>query len=62
MGVSPHLLIGCTNVSGEEPTLKMDLKYASETAYPLSQTINSKYTEDGDFKAYYSNYGGHVCR
>jgi len=62
MGVIPYLLIGCTNVSGKELTLKMDLTYASETVYPLRQTTNPKYIEDGDFKAYYSNYGGHVCR
>jgi len=62
MGVIPYLVIGCTNVSGEEPTLKMDLTCACETAYLLLQTIKPKYIEDGDFKAYYSYYGGHVCR
>jgi hypothetical protein len=61
MGVTLYLLIRCTNVSGEEPTLKMDLTYASETSRPLHQTINSKYIEDGHFKSNYSSYGGHVC-
>jgi hypothetical protein len=60
MGVT--LLIRSANVSGEESTLKMDLTYTSETAYPIRQTINPKYIEGIDFKAYYSYYGGHVCR
>ena len=34
--------------------MKMNLIYASETSYPLRQTINPKYIEDGDFKAYNS--------
>jgi hypothetical protein len=62
MGVTLYLLIGYTNVYGEEPTLQMDLTYASETSYPLRQTINPKYIEYGDYKTYYSSYGGHVCR
>jgi hypothetical protein len=60
MGMTLYYLVGCTNVSGEEPKLKTDLTYDYETSNPLRQTINPKYDEDDDFKTY--SYGGRVCR